>query len=323
MTSLLHTLGTVSVENGSTTVTGDGTGWVVGAVKGGVFSCRGLAIPIDDVPGDEELLLAYPWPGQTIADQPYAIALTTAQAAETTWVAGRLAEIVTRLSLAGIVPDGAGSLAERNALDPVPANGFTFLRVETGHDLEFYRKVPSGWDGPFPLRGEVGEGLPGTGATIEIGTVDTVAPGDPATVTNSGTPTAAVLDFELPQGDQGDIGPQGIQGPVGDISYGIRLYDPAGISPGEFVVDFYVTRPGTHEIVHGVVAEGDAGAEVDFYVAVNGAPAYGPVTAIVGTPFLASDAGIEVDVGDEVSVVVTAIIGEAREFRAKTGLGPI
>jgi hypothetical protein len=189
MTSLLHTLGTVSVENGSTTVTGDGTGWVVGAVKGGVFSCRGLAIPIDDVPGDEELLLAYPWPGPDIDDEEYAISLVTARAAETTWVAGRLAEIIVQLSLSGIVPDGAGSLAERDALDPIPGNGFMYLRAEVGFDLELYRKVPSGWDGPFPLRGLSIEGsgrylafAPASNAN-ELYRIDTTSGGLPRSAT--------------------------------------------------------------------------------------------------------------------------------------------
>lgn len=56
----------------------------------------------------------------------------------------------------------------------------------------------------------------GPAGTITIGTVDTVAPGDPATVTNVGTPQNAILDFEIPQGETGAQGPQGIQGPQGD-----------------------------------------------------------------------------------------------------------
>jgi hypothetical protein len=271
MTSLLHTLGTVSVENGSTTVTGDGTGWVVGAVKGGVFSCRGLAIPIDDVPGDEELLIAYPWPGQTIADQPYAIALTTAQAAETTWVAGRLAEIVTRLSLSGIVPDGAGSLAERNALDPVPANGFTFLRVETGHDLELYRKVPSGWDGPFPLRG--GTGAPGAdgdayeayGVSIYDG--DGIATGGyyADRRANAGS-TQAVIFAEIIDGDPGaevDV--------YLDVD-GMAVYGPFTVATGTPVLATGLTVSVSEgEPVSWVVASITGGAVRDLYLKSYGA----------------------------------------------------
>lgn len=56
-------------------------------------------------------------------------------------------------------------------------------------------KLPKGKQGNL--------GPPGTAATIAVGTVTTVAPGDPATVTNSGSSSAAVFDFEIPQGDIG------------------------------------------------------------------------------------------------------------------------
>ena len=47
------------------------------------------------------------------------------------------------------------------------------------------------------------QGLPGTAATIEVGTVTT---GTPSSVTNAGTTSAAVLNFVLEKGDQGDQG---------------------------------------------------------------------------------------------------------------------
>jgi len=52
----------------------------------------------------------------------------------------------------------------------------------------------------------------GTAATISVGTVTTGAEGSSATVTNSGTTSAAVFDFSIPVGDTGATGPQGIQG---------------------------------------------------------------------------------------------------------------
>lgn len=59
------------------------------------------------------------------------------------------------------------------------------------------------------------QGLPGDAATIAVGTTSTLTPGTPATVTNSGTSSAAVFNFGIPQGQQGQQGIQGIQGPVG------------------------------------------------------------------------------------------------------------
>ncbi len=71
-------------------------------------------------------------------------------------------------------------------------------------------------------RGEKGEqgakGDTGTPATVRIGTVETGAAGTSASVTNSGTASAAVFDFIIPKGDKGatgDRGPQGLQGAQG------------------------------------------------------------------------------------------------------------
>jgi hypothetical protein len=47
------------------------------------------------------------------------------------------------------------------------------------------------------------QGDPGTAATVAVGTVVSVAADVPATVTNSGTPAAAVLNFEIPAGLDG------------------------------------------------------------------------------------------------------------------------
>lgn len=74
--------------------------------------------------------------------------------------------------------------------------------------------------GPQGPQGE--PGADGAAATVAVGTVTTGEPDTPASVTNSGTQNAAVLDFVIPQGvkgdkgDKGDTGPQGIQGQKGD-----------------------------------------------------------------------------------------------------------
>lgn len=47
-------------------------------------------------------------------------------------------------------------------------------------------------------------GADGSAATVNVGTVTTVQYGNPATVTNSGTESAAVLDFQIPQGAPGE-----------------------------------------------------------------------------------------------------------------------
>ena len=54
-----------------------------------------------------------------------------------------------------------------------------------------------------------------TAATIAVGTVTTGEPGTNATVTNSGTSSAAVFDFSIPRGAKGDKGDTGDKGPAG------------------------------------------------------------------------------------------------------------
>lgn len=64
-----------------------------------------------------------------------------------------------------------------------------------------------GKDGAPGAQGEPGQpGVDGKSATITIGTVTTVSPDTPASVTNTGTETDAVFDFEIPKGADGSGG---------------------------------------------------------------------------------------------------------------------
>jgi collagen type VII alpha len=56
----------------------------------------------------------------------------------------------------------------------------------------------------------------GTAATIAVGTTSTGAAGSQASVTNSGTASAAVFNFTIPVGATGATGPQGDTGPQGE-----------------------------------------------------------------------------------------------------------
>lgn len=68
--------------------------------------------------------------------------------------------------------------------------------------------------GPQGPAGE--QGPAGIAASITVGTVTTGEPGTQASVTNSGTTSAAVFNFFIPKGDTGAQGPEGPQGPVGE-----------------------------------------------------------------------------------------------------------
>lgn len=64
------------------------------------------------------------------------------------------------------------------------------------------------------------DGDDGAAATIEVGAVTTLAAGSPATVTNVGTPAAAVLDFGIPAGEDGAGAVESVDGATGAVTYG-------------------------------------------------------------------------------------------------------
>jgi hypothetical protein len=53
-------------------------------------------------------------------------------------------------------------------------------------------------------------GKRGPSGTVAVGSTTTAEPGTPASVTNSGSSTAAILDFTIPKGDKGDKGDTGV-----------------------------------------------------------------------------------------------------------------
>ena len=86
-------------------------------------------------------------------------------------------------------------------------------------------EIPAGPQGDPGEPGPQGDpGTPGAAATITVGTTTTGEAGTEAAVTNSGTTSAAVLNFTIPKGakgdkgDKGDLGPQGPQGEPGEVS---------------------------------------------------------------------------------------------------------
>lgn len=90
--------------------------------------------------------------------------------------------------------------------NPTPVN----VKGERGEKGEQGAKGDTGATGAKGERGEQGpqglQGPAGNAATITIGNVTTSAPGTSASVTNRGTPSAVVLDFVLPRGEDGADG---------------------------------------------------------------------------------------------------------------------
>lgn len=78
-------------------------------------------------------------------------------------------------------------------------------------------EIPAGPQGDPGEPGPQGEpGAPGAAATITVGETTTGEAGTEAAVTNSGTTSAAVLNFTIPKGAKGDKGEKGDPGPQGE-----------------------------------------------------------------------------------------------------------
>lgn len=92
----------------------------------------------------------------------------------------------------------AGPQGETGPAGPTGATGAQGLKGDTGNT------GPQGPAGPTGATGATGaKGDAGTAATITVGSVTTGSAGSSVSVTNSGTSTAAILNFTIPRGDAG------------------------------------------------------------------------------------------------------------------------
>lgn len=242
----IYNVGLIAVENGSTSIVGTSTTWQIDGVTAGDIVIKGMSYAIASVGDDTHLEIFPAYAGADESGLEYYIKRENSNAATALFVYDKLTQALAKLSLSAIYPEaGNGSLAERDALDPVPATGEIWLRIEVGHELELYRKSPSGWDGPFELRGIEGPQGPGgsTGAagegfdpkgmwsgsdTYESGDFVSFGPRTFVSVSdanlNNEPPSSDADDaFWMwvptaigPQGEQGDQGVQGDQGDQGE-----------------------------------------------------------------------------------------------------------
>ncbi len=107
---------------------------------------------------------------------------------------------------------GAWSAAARYGLnDAVTFAGSTYL-ASSGNSNQEPDQYPQAW-AVVAEAGGVGPtgvaGATGSAATVSVGTVTTLPAGSQATVSNSGTSAAAVLNFAIPQGATGISGSGG------------------------------------------------------------------------------------------------------------------
>ena len=178
------------------------------------------------------------------------------------------------------------------------------------------------------------QGPPGAAATVTVGTVTTGEPGTDAIVTNSGTESAAVLNFTIPKGENGEGVPDG--GAVGQLlgktETGTDWIDPpqSGVQPDwnqndETQPDFVKNRPcyrdylgsetvtNTVQIGSSVFVDGGGIAETEFLVTGSAFAGF-----IIGETYTVSIDGVTADyVARNLSPLsddVGPIIGTATTF---------
>jgi hypothetical protein len=120
------------------------------------------------------------------------------------------------------VPGNAATVTAGTTATGAPGSSAAVTNSGTSSAAVLDFTIPEGVAGQQGIQGVPGQqgepGAPGDAATIAVGTTTTGAAGSSASVTNSGSSSAAVFDFTIPQGIKGDTGDTGSQGPAGVVA---------------------------------------------------------------------------------------------------------
>ena len=107
-------------------------------------------------------------------------------------------------------PGAAATISVGTTTTGQPGTNASVTNVGTSSAAVLNFTIPKGAKGDTGATGAPGAtGSPGAAATVSVGTTTTGQPGTNASVTNSGTQSAAVLNFTIPKGDKGDNGNPG------------------------------------------------------------------------------------------------------------------
>ncbi len=196
-----YSAGTVSVEGGSTTVTGTGTLWGGDAIMAGDLFCdpgQPLVPPqrVLAVTGNGEIELWAPWPGVALTDDAYEIryvGIIERSTAQTRRVLEQLGEVSAYFDIQ--VDDTPARLALESEGSPLRANYRVLVSNIGNGSAAIYSKASGAygdWTDPAPYSGPA--------ITLDITEVDEVPYGAPPDVTL--TPRAGGYDlaFEIPRG---------------------------------------------------------------------------------------------------------------------------
>ena len=195
-----YEIGFASVENGAKAVTGTGTQWLTALRENDVFvGADGRSVRIASVNSATSLTLAREWPGDSQTSDVYEVRITPAPSEITASVRKLLEKLRQGLWL---TPNATGTLAERAAFDSA-RRGFIYMQTDVDPFVVFVKQTDteSDWSPGFSPQ----QGPSGPFTTIEIGTVTTLAPDQPATIDPVQEGDVVTLNFGIPRGPTGDI----------------------------------------------------------------------------------------------------------------------
>lgn len=159
----------------------------------------------------------------------------------------------------------AATIAVGSTTTGNPGTNASVTNSGTSSSAVFDFTIPRGADGQ-----DGQDGQDGAAATIAVGNVTTGAAGSSASVTNTGTSSAAVFDFVIPRGDTGATGQNGQDGAAATIAVGSTTTGSAGTNAS-------VTNSGTSSaaVLDFVIPRGDTGA-----AGSDGADGYSPTATV-------------------------------------------
>lgn len=246
--------GTLSVTNGSATVTGSSTGWNT-TVRAGDFLFVGSSQPVEvgSVVSNTQLTLVNTWAGATASGQSYAVAPGAAWGDVSQYAveAARIIANAVQITGGSAVPSDADGLPD----------GTIYIRRTTGV-ADYYQKASGSYGTPLSLIGPAGStgsvgpaGPSGPANSLAIGTVGTGAAGSSASATITGTAPSQTLNLTIPRGNTGATGATGPQGASGTMTVGSVTTGVAGSSAA-------VTNSGTSTaaVLDFTIPRGDTGA---------------------------------------------------------------
>lgn len=181
---------------------------------------------------------------------------------------------------------------------------------------------PTGPTGPAGVTGPAGAtgatGAAGAAATVAVGSVTTGNAGTNAQVSNSGTSSAAILNFTIPRGDTGatgPAGPTGATGPAGTAAT-VTVGTTTTGTPGSLAS---VTNVGTTTaaIFNFTVPEGATGATG----AAGATGATGPQGPAGPAPSGTGLVSVTGGVLDTPSTLSARVAADASNLRTQLGLG--